>query len=92
MTEQKHVNESAHLKREISRLTVLLNKTLKWFDMIDIERLCLAVSFNKKQTATLLTGNRKLRAFERIVVTLRTINWRVFPQFNSRIKSNKHED
>ena len=47
-------------KREISRLTVLLNKTLKWFpqikDMIDIERLCLAVGFNKEQTATLLTG------------------------------------
>lgn len=38
---------------------MLLNKTLKWFpqikDMIDIERLCLAVGFNKEQTATLLT-------------------------------------
>ena len=63
--QQKHINESAqaetNLKREISRLTVLLNKTLKWFpqikDMIDIERLCLAVGFNKEQTATLLTGN-----------------------------------
>lgn len=62
--QQKHINESAqaetNLKREISRLTVLLNKTLKWFpqikDMIDIERLCLAVGFNKEQTATLLTG------------------------------------
>lgn len=62
--QQKHINESAQaktkLKHEISRLTVLLNKTLKWFpqikDMIDIERLCLAVDFNKEQTATLLTG------------------------------------
>lgn len=62
--QQKHINESVqaetNLKREISRLTVLLNKTLKWFPqikgMIDIERLCLAVGFNKEQTATLLTG------------------------------------
>jgi len=62
--QQKHINELAqtetNLKREISRLTVLLNKTLKWFpqikDMINIERLCLAVGFNKEQTATLLTG------------------------------------
>ena len=63
-TKQKHINELAqtetNLKREISQLTVLLNKTLKWFpqikDMINIERLCLAVGFNKEQTATLLTG------------------------------------
>ena len=62
--QQKHINELAqtetNLKREISRLTVLLNKSLKWFpqikDMINIERLCLAVGFNKEQTATLLTG------------------------------------
>ena len=62
--QQKHINELAqtetNLKREISRLTVLLNKILKWFpqikDMINIERLCLAVGFNKEQTATLLTG------------------------------------
>ena len=62
--QQKHINELAqtetNLKREISRLTVLLNKTLKWFpqikDMINIEILCLAVGFNKEQTATLLTG------------------------------------
>nr|WP_310783495.1 MobV family relaxase [uncultured Alistipes sp.] len=62
--QQKHINELAqtetNLKREISRLTVLLNKTLKWFpqikDMINIERLCLAIGFNKEQTATLLTG------------------------------------
>lgn len=62
---QKHINELAqtetNLKREISRLTVLLNKTLRWFpqikDMINLERLCLVVGFNKEQTATLLTGN-----------------------------------
>lgn len=62
--QQKHINELAqtetNLKREISRLTVLLNKTLKWFpqikDMINLERLCFAVGFNKEQTATLLTG------------------------------------
>ena len=62
--QQKHINELAqpetNLKREISRLTVLLNKTLKRYpqikDMINIERLCLAVGFNKEQTATLLTG------------------------------------
>lgn len=61
---QKHLNELAQtetkFKCEISRLTVLLNKTLKWFpqikDMINLERLCLAVGFNKEQTATLLTG------------------------------------
>ncbi len=62
--QQKHVKELANtetnLKREISRLTVLLNKTLKWFpqirDMINLERLCLAVGFNQEQTATLMTG------------------------------------
>lgn len=62
--QQKHINELAqtetNLKREISRLTVLLNKTVKWFpqikDMINLERLCLAVGFNKEHTATLLTG------------------------------------
>lgn len=62
--QQKHINELVqtenNLKREISRLTVLLNKTLKWFpqikDMINLERLCLAVGFSKEQTATLLTG------------------------------------
>lgn len=62
--QQKHINELSQtetsLKREISRLTVLLNKTLKWFpqikDMINLERLCFAVGFDKEQTATLLTG------------------------------------
>lgn len=62
--QQRHRTEiqakDTEYKREISRLTVLLNKTLKWFpqikDMIDIERLCLAVGFDKEQTATLLTG------------------------------------
>ena len=62
--QQKHINELAqtetNFKREISKLTVLLNKTLRKFpqikDMINLERLCLAVGFNKEQTATLLTG------------------------------------
>lgn len=62
--QQKHINElqakDTEHKKEVSRLTTLLNKTLKWFpqikDMINIERLCLAVGFNKEQTATLLTG------------------------------------
>lgn len=62
--QQKHINElgqtETNLKREILRLTVLLNKAVKWFpqikDMINLERLCTAVGFNKEQTATLLTG------------------------------------
>ena len=62
--QQQHLKEmerkDAEHKKEVSRLTVLLNKTLKWFpqikDMINLERLCLAVGFNKEQTATLLTG------------------------------------
>lgn len=62
--QQKHINELAQtetkFKCEISKLTVLLNKTLKWFpqikDMINLERLCLAVGFNNEQTTTLLTG------------------------------------
>ena len=52
--QQKHINELAqtetNLKREISQLTVLLNKTLKWFpqikDMINIERLCLGYNLS----------------------------------------------
>lgn len=62
--QQKHINElgqtETSLKREISRLTVLLNKTVKWFpqikDMLNLEKLCFTVGFNKEQTATLLTG------------------------------------
>lgn len=62
--QQKHINElgqtETSLKREISRLTVLLNKTVKWFpqikSMLHLERLCLAVGFNNEQTTTLLTG------------------------------------
>ena len=61
---QKHINElgqtETSLKREISRLTVLLNKTVKWFPqikgMLNLERVCLAVGFSQEQTATLLTG------------------------------------
>lgn len=55
--QQKHINELAqtetNLKREISQLTVLLNKTLRWFpqikDMINLERLCLAVGSIKSR-------------------------------------------
>lgn len=62
--QQQHLKEierkDAEHKKEVSRLTVLLNKTLKWFpqikNMINLERLCLAVGFSKEQTATLLTG------------------------------------
>ena len=62
--QQKHIKElgqtETSLKREISRLTVLFNKSLKWFpqikNMLNLERLCLVVGFNKEQTATLLTG------------------------------------
>ncbi|MFS2671877.1 MobV family relaxase [Parabacteroides distasonis] len=62
--QQKHINElgqtETNLKREISRLTVLLNKTLKWFPqikgMLNLERLCLAVGFSQKQTAVLMMG------------------------------------
>ena len=62
--QQKHINElgqtETSLKREISRLTVLLNKTVKWFPqikgMLNLERVCLAVGFSQEQTATLLTG------------------------------------
>ena len=62
--QQKHINELTqtenNLKREILRLTVLLNKTLKWFpqikDMLNLERLCLTVGFNKEQTAVLMMG------------------------------------
>ena len=62
--QQKHINElgqtETSLKREISRLTVLLNKTVKWFPqikgMLNLERVCLAVGFSQEQTAKLLTG------------------------------------
>ena len=62
--QQKHINElgqtETNLKREISRLTVLLNKTLKWFpqikDMLNLEKLCLTVGFSKEQTAVLMMG------------------------------------
>ena len=47
-------------KKEVSRLTSLLNKTLKWFPqikgMLNLERLCLAVGFSQEQTAVLMMG------------------------------------
>ena len=62
--QQKHIKElqvrDTEHKKEASRLTALLNKTLKWFPqikgMLNLERLCLAVGFSQEQTATLLTG------------------------------------
>lgn len=62
--QQKHIKElqakDTEHKKEVSRLTTLLNKVLKWFPqikgMLNLERLCLAVGFNQEQTATLLTG------------------------------------
>lgn len=62
--QQKHIKEiqtkDTEHKKEVSRLTTLLNKTLKWFPqikgMLNLERFCLSVGFSNEQTATLLTG------------------------------------
>ena len=62
--QQKHIKElqvrDTEHKKEVSRLTALLNKTLKWFPqikgMLNLERFCLAVGFNKEQTAVLMMG------------------------------------
>ena len=62
--QQKHIKElqvrDTEHKNEVSRLTTLLNKTLKWFPqikgMLNLERLCLAVGFNQEQTAVLMMG------------------------------------
>ena len=62
--QQKHIKElqvrDTEHKKEVSRLTVLLNKTLKWFPqikgMLNLERLCLAVGFSQEQTAILIMG------------------------------------
>ena len=47
-------------KKELSRLTALLNKTLKWFPQIkgilNLERGCLAGGFSQEQTAVLMMG------------------------------------
>ena len=47
-------------REEVSRLTALLNKTLKWFPqikgMLNLGRFCLAVGFNQEQTAVLMMG------------------------------------
>ena len=62
--QQKHIKKlqvrDIEHKKEVSRLTALLNKTLKWFPqikgMLNLERLCLAVGFNQDQTAVLMMG------------------------------------
>lgn len=62
--QQKYIKEiqakDTEHKKEISRLTALLNKTLKWFPqikgMLNLERLCLAVGFSQEQTAVLMMG------------------------------------
>lgn len=62
--QQKHINElqvkEIEHKKEVSRLTALLDKTLKWFPqikgMLNLERLCLAVGFSQEQTAVLMMG------------------------------------
>lgn len=49
-----------YYKKEVSMLTALLNKTLKWFPqikcMLNLERVCLAVGFSQEQTAVLMMG------------------------------------
>ncbi len=62
--QQKHIKElqakDTEHKKEVSRLTTLLNKVLKWFPqikgMLNLERLCHAVGFNQEQTAVLMMG------------------------------------
>lgn len=62
--QQKHINElqvkEIEHKKEVAGFTNLFNKAVRWFpqikNMLNLERLCLAVGFNKEQTATLLTG------------------------------------
>ena len=62
--QQKHIKElqirDTEHKKEVSMLTALLNKTLKWFpqikDMLNLERVCLAVGFSQEQTAVLMMG------------------------------------
>ena len=62
--QQKHIKElqirDTEHKKEVSMLTALLNKTLKWFPqikcMLNLERVCLAVGFSQEQTAVLMMG------------------------------------
>jgi len=62
--QQKHIKElqirDTEHKKEVSRLTTLLNKALKWFPqikgMLNLERFCLSVGFNQEQTAVLMMG------------------------------------
>ena len=61
---QKHINElqvkEIEHKKEVAGLTTLFNKAARWFpqikNMLNLEKLCLAVGFSQELTATLLTG------------------------------------
>lgn len=59
LIKELQVRDTEH-KKEVSRLTALLNKTLKWFPqikgMLNLERVCLAVGFSQEQTAVLMMG------------------------------------
>jgi len=62
--QQKHIKElqvrDTEHKKEVSRLTTLFNKAVSWFpqikNMLNLERSCLAVGFNKEQTEVLMMG------------------------------------
>lgn len=62
--QQKHIKElqvrDTEYKKDVSMLTTLLNKTLKWFPqikgMLNLERFCLSVGFTQEQTAILMMG------------------------------------
>ena len=62
--QQKHINElqvkEIEHKKEVSGLTTLFNKAVRWFpqikNMLNLERLCLAVGFSQEQTAVLMMG------------------------------------
>ena len=62
--QQKHINElqvkEIEHKKEVAGLTTLFNKAARWFpqikNMLNLEKLCLAVGFSQELTATLLTG------------------------------------
>lgn len=62
--QQKHIKElqvkEIEHKKEVARLTILLNKAVRWFPqikgMLNLERVCLAVGFSQEQTAVLMMG------------------------------------
>ena len=62
--QQNHINElqvkKIEYKKEVAGLTTLFNKAVRWFpqikNMLNLERLCLAVGFNQEQTAVLMIG------------------------------------